>query len=413
MTDWTSNANDVLTLRLVHTDHATSSEDPIATPFHPRFTYPIFGDEEKIYGYQGLVVNLLFSSGSLAMCLNIQSTARLPASTKDDIEGILYKFIPSDYLKNETDFKKRVQDDAISFRPCGSLIYSYSRPSLLHLPKNDKEYNLKDDPGYQDSIFEVYHNKWDTPGFLNLHRRMQIFILLYIEAGSYIQEDEDKWQFLVLYERRRRRGYPDTFHFVGYCSMYPFFFWPDKVRLRLSQFVILPPYQNQGHGAHLYTALHQHVMATPSIAELTIEDPSEAFEDLRDKTDLKFLLRLTDFIKEGYGFEERYEGKGKERFVIGGKLGPPADKVWVETWRKKLKIASRQFDRLIEMLILRKLDPVNEGGLRAFRLQVKERLYRFNFEILVTLDEKERKEKLEETFQSVIDGYQVILSLIG
>jgi histone acetyltransferase 1 len=27
---------------------------------------------------------------------------------------------------------------------------------------------------------------------------MQIFILLYIEAGSYIQEDEEKWEFVTL-----------------------------------------------------------------------------------------------------------------------------------------------------------------------------------------------------------------------
>jgi hypothetical protein len=27
---------------------------------------------------------------------------------------------------------------------------------------------------------------------------MQIFILLYIEAGSYISEDDDAWQFFVL-----------------------------------------------------------------------------------------------------------------------------------------------------------------------------------------------------------------------
>jgi hypothetical protein len=27
---------------------------------------------------------------------------------------------------------------------------------------------------------------------------MQLFILLYIEGGSYIQEDEDKWEFAVL-----------------------------------------------------------------------------------------------------------------------------------------------------------------------------------------------------------------------
>jgi Histone acetyl transferase HAT1 N-terminus len=38
-----------------------------------------------------------------------------------------------------------------------------------------------------------------TPGFRDYHRRMQIFILLYIEAGSYIQEDDERWEFVVLY----------------------------------------------------------------------------------------------------------------------------------------------------------------------------------------------------------------------
>lgn len=27
---------------------------------------------------------------------------------------------------------------------------------------------------------------------------MQLFILLYIEAGSYLQEDEDQWEFVIL-----------------------------------------------------------------------------------------------------------------------------------------------------------------------------------------------------------------------
>lgn len=39
----------------------------------------------------------------------------------------------------------------------------------------------------------------------------------------------------------------------------------------------------------------------------------------------------------------------------------------------------RQFQRLVEMLILMRLDPTDLRGARAFRLQVKERLYRFNF----------------------------------
>ena len=40
---------------------------------------------------------------------------------------------------------------------------------------------------------------WNTPGFREYHRRMQLFILLYIEAGSYINDKEDSWEFVVLW----------------------------------------------------------------------------------------------------------------------------------------------------------------------------------------------------------------------
>jgi len=81
---------------------------------------------------------------------------------------------------------------------------------------------------------------------------MQIFILLYIEAGSYIVEDESTWEFVVLqvlfslfllaevyhhprYEKRKRRGAPGvtTYHFAGYSSLYPFYCFPERIRLRL------------------------------------------------------------------------------------------------------------------------------------------------------------------------------------
>jgi histone acetyltransferase 1 len=71
------------------------------------------------------------------------------------------------------------------------------------------------DPESEDTVvFEAYHVRhyslsperysfqckttWNTPGFREYHRRMQLFILLYIEAGSYISEDEDIWEFVVL-----------------------------------------------------------------------------------------------------------------------------------------------------------------------------------------------------------------------
>jgi len=64
------------------------------------------------------------------------------------------------------------------------------------------------------------------------------------------------------------------------------------------------------------------------------------------------------------------------------------------------------------MLIVLHLDPADLRAERAFRLQVKERLYRFNYEILVQLEKEERLEKLEETFQSVCEDYSRILGML-
>jgi histone acetyltransferase 1 len=143
-----------------------------------------------------------------------------------------------------------------------------------------------------------------------------------------------------------------------------------------------------------------------------VEDPAEAFEDLRDRNDLRMLLSNERFLEEGFGGVSYGGGRvggigkggtsgrgGRGTKVTKGKMGPPADKTWVEKWRKDLKIAGvnalahvstspatyvvpftqRQFHRLIEMLLLLRLDPSDARAVRAYRLQVKERLYRFNF----------------------------------
>ncbi|KAF8655817.1 hypothetical protein AX16_002902 [Volvariella volvacea WC 439] len=435
MSDWTSNSNDALTLSLVRAsdDEKALAESESFVNFHPTFTYPIYGEDEKIYGYNDLVIDLKFTSGSLKQYLSIQYSEKLEATTTvDDVEDILSQFIPEGYFTEESEFLACVEEDATNFRPAGQLIYSYTRPSPLALEKGkgkEKSSSQLLDSESEDAIvYEVYHTTWNTPGFREYHRRMQIFILLYIEGGSYINEDEDTWEFVVLYEKRKRRTAPftPTYHFVGYSSLYPFYHFPEKVRLRLSQFVILPPYQRAGHGSELYRAIYQYIVTQPSVAELTVEDPAEAFEDLRDKNDLQMLFANEKFLEEGFGSgtvshgggrvggvgKGGRSGRGGAALKTKGKLGPPTDKAWVEKWRKDLKIAGRQFHRLIEMIILSRLDPGDIRAMRAYRLQVKERLYRFNFEVLVQLEKEEKHEKLEETFQSVREDYNRILALV-
>ncbi|KAH6918972.1 histone acetyltransferase type B catalytic subunit [Coprinopsis sp. MPI-PUGE-AT-0042] len=421
MSEWTVSSNDAVSLSLVRSseDKQSLAEDETYENFHPSFTYPIYGEEETIYGYKDLAIDVKFASGSLAQYVSITYRQKLPASTVDDPEATLKEFIPPDYLTDETTFQKRVAEDATSFNPLGERIYSYNRPSPSAKGKGKGIASTQAlDPTSEDTVeYEVYHATFDTPGFREYHRRMQLFILLYIEGGSYINEDEEGWEFMVLVA---------TYHFAGYTSLYSFYHYPEKIRLRLSQFVILTPYQRGGHGSELYKSVYQCVVAQPHIAELSVEDPAEAFEDLRDKNDLQMLLAHEKFMEEGFGDPASYGGGrvggvgragrsgmgGGSHAVKKGKMGPPTDKAWAEKWRKDLKLAGRQFQRLVEMLVLYKTDILDAKAQRAYRLQVKERLYRFNFEILAQLEKEERHEKLEETFKNVKEDYYRILAKV-
>ncbi|WWC87700.1 histone acetyltransferase type B catalytic subunit [Kwoniella dendrophila CBS 6074] len=420
--EWLSDSNEVLNLQLVRDpedEELLQYEDKQAIePFNPAFTYPIFGEHEKIFGYKGLDIQLKFASGSLRQYLSINYDAKLnsTATPSDEIEGTLYKFIPPDYTKSDLDFKRQVEKDAETFKPLGEKINSYIRKSQLSKGKGKAKSKAQvKGKGVSDGIedlkegdegavvFEMYKATWDTPGFREYHRRMQLFILLFIEGGSYVQEDEDSWEFITLYEKRKR---PEseiyTYHFVGYVSVYPFWCYPDQVRLRLSQFVILPPYQHQGHGSKLYSTLFADMLSRKEVAELTVEDPAEAFEDLRDRNDLRFLIKQN--ILDDPMFQIGLSTCGDEKQRI--------QRIeWENTIKKKYKIAQRQFDRLLEMLLLRELNQLNEDKVKQYRLHVKARLFRFNYEMLSQMTPEERKEALAKTYESVVEDYERILEM--
>lgn len=97
-------------------------------PFHPEFTYPIFGDQEKIFGYKNLDIKLHFASGSLKQFLQITYDEKIQneATPADDVEGELFKFLPADYTKSAVAFEQTVEEDAKTFKPMGELIGSYT-----------------------------------------------------------------------------------------------------------------------------------------------------------------------------------------------------------------------------------------------------------------------------------------------
>lgn len=99
-----------------------------------------------------------------------------------------------------------------------------------------------------------------------------------------------------------------------------------------------------------------------------------------------------------------------------GIKAPLKDVKWVDRTRKEWKLATRQFGRLLEMALRKDLLSAKKKGKddeKNFRLLVKERLHRQNYEILAPMEQREKRETLQQTYESVVDEYDRILEQMG
>ena len=333
-----SSNNKLWTLVRSQREKDALGDDETYEKFHPNFTYPvsrrllslppqvirtwkahffqIYGEEEKIYGYQDLVIDvshcciyawieqasLLASICSCVLHLvhwnNIllwsiprnwgqrQLWMTWKAFSNDlfhqvwSLNTFLIKFLYFlGYHRDEASFLSFVENDAITFKPQGQKIFSYPRP-LPHSPttKGKGKSSIQDlDPQSEDVIeFEVYYVRY-LPALL---------VILYYSTSSSTPDDvghpwfprisssdaivcaavhrrrivyQWRWRYLGIcyfvgwsarlytglvisllrFEKRKRRdaSREATYHFVGYSSLYPFYHFPEKVRLRLRWYI--------------------------------------------------------------------------------------------------------------------------------------------------------------------------------
>lgn len=192
------------------------------------------------------------------------------------------------------------------------------------------------------------------------------------------------------YERRADSQYV----LIGYATVYQFYFFDKKVpnlsRTRISQVIILPPYQKSGHGAKLYDEIFSHYHAQSSVQEITVEDPSEPFEDLRITRDIARLKASGMF--NGVQIQDITEGK-----------------LDVEKLRKEHKMPERQFYTCLEIVLLEMLNLKDKITEARYRLWVKTRIYRQNKDVLTQLDKGDRVDKLQVTYENLVEDYKRLL----
>ncbi|KAH9827718.1 histone acetyltransferase type B catalytic subunit-like [Teratosphaeria destructans] len=459
--EWSTNTTQCLHIALVHSDGA-----PLADPFHPAFTYPIFGDEEVVFGYQGLRILLTFRPHDLRPRLTITHARKYPALTDTiqptDIRAALDDFLPEaafDAPRPGEDEEEDEEADVAGFRPPGERIHRYTRDG--------------DGDGDGDAhTYEVWVASLSDPRARQLLENMQILVPLFIEGGSMLQLEQDwtthRWKLFLLYRydpTRLPNGSP--YALLGYATSYRVFTLPDRKapskddlrvfsqslesflppphadavdmdvdrtasplelpsRERLSQFLILPPFQGSGHGRELYTTMYTHLTSPANIREFTVEDPNEAFDDLRDLCDLLYLRKnVPAFRALRINTAVPADELTSTRFIPTDLIVDGAQRSAI---MQKTKIMPRQFDRLVEMhtlsfipanhrsrnRITRKEKSSNDHD-RAYyfwRLYAKQRLYVFNRDQLAQLEREERIEKLEAALDSVQEGYVAMLDKV-
>lgn len=166
--------------------------------------------------------------------------------------------------------------------------------------------------------------------------------------------------------------------------------------------------------------------------ELTVEDPNESFDVLRDSADYHTLYG--EFLKHGININPnpypKDMGKRRPRNVPTASLIPTQKLAEI---RSKYKIAPTQFAHILEMyllsriprrkravgganmarLLIKKHNVDDEDDRRYYwwRMLVKQRLYKRSRDILIQLDLPDRIQKLDETITNVEEGYEALLTV--
>ncbi|KAM3125679.1 hypothetical protein CJJ07_005095 [Candidozyma auris] len=366
---WTASSNEALSIFVTDTQGKAHN-------FSPLFTYPIFGEAETIFGFKGLRIFLCFDSVTFLPFLNVKFDNKLEDIEVDPKSKLLELLPSSTVYKDEAKWRDSIEEEQKNYQIPGTKVCE-------DFTKNGEHY-------------AIYKLDLTSERGIELHKRLQILVLLFIEAGTYIDFKDPLWDLYVMY-RTTDASLPEV---VGFATAYNYWVYPgsaefdsgvEKIRKKISQFIVLPHLQGQSLGAELYERLYKLWLQDDRIVEIVVEDPNESFDDLRDRVD------FTRLVEE-------------KKVDLSTLKVDDVTPQWIETFKRREKLEKRQLSRLLEMFFLHQLKygPAKPSK-KAVRLFIKRKLFEKNREALSGLDEPTKLDKLQTAYESLASDYYRIL----
>jgi len=195
---------------------------------------------------------------------------------------------------------------------------------------------------------------------------------------------------------------------AGYTTVYEYYAYPQNKRPRISQMLILPPFQKLGLATQMVETIYKFYQTQKNVVDITVEDPSEEFQRLRNFVDARSCKELKSFARA-----EIMKGFNKEM---------------VREAREALKLNPRQVRKVYELLRLFYTNVKDEKEYRSYRLEVKKRLNAVYYKQLKDLKKmerfkmdtemlrarlptiKQRMEQLQEEYSVVEQDYQTTIA---
>lgn len=404
---YTKDANFCTYFKIVHNKKDIENDIKEGT-FFPDFVHQFFTTSERIFGYKEPILRLFYTPSRLKAYLKFDYNDKLNKD-RDGIEAdnVIEMLNPVletiDFTQDLDHFIKEVDSkEETEFVPCGNLIGSftgqYKKPSMLsraqleqiemlgdnhsnpslnsngigqNTANNCANHTLENFNGDHSSnqpllkkSYQFFHANSDTKGFDKIQAQMQSLIMWFIESATMVDYEDPRWDFFVVYEKYNPKSAEsldaveisteDRYFFAGYATVYRYYAYPDKIRPRVSQMLIIPPYRRNGLGTALLNAIYDFYKPNEATLDITVEDPDEEFIAMRDFLDCKNCLNLPQFqpdqLKKGWSPEMAKEAQNQ------------------------LKLCQRQSRKVYEILKLRSIDDSDEEELKNYRLEIKNRL---------------------------------------
>ncbi|XP_049285324.1 histone acetyltransferase type B catalytic subunit [Anopheles funestus] len=347
-----SYALDCTRFRLVRDEADVENEELV---FAPEMAHQIFGESESIFGYRDLKIEIMASAGPLDLYFDISYTKKVEelqteGLKADDVEKSLADMVENgSYYTNLDEFKRIHATKTAAFRPHGTKVDEFTHPLSGQ--------------GTGTRTFEVYVSMAEDAEYMKFHTRLEMFSFWYIDGFSRVEIDP-LWMFFTVYERYGADNNNESatndsanirYATVGYVSVYQYYSYPKNVRPRVSQILILPPFQKLGIATRLIKhTTYEYFRKKDNITDITFEEPIEAIQHIRSVVDAKRCKELPAFAPDKLlaGFSKDMLHQARETYLINPK----------------------QCRVVYEILRLGVTDTDNAEQYRAYRIEVKKRL---------------------------------------